>query len=92
MQHLVLVDPKGLRHIQFGYPKLSFYQTAKKIASRPLLKATSPDVHLHAFLLTTRLAELAHLGTATPGELAQRHILLQEEDRDGYIARLFAAF
>lgn len=92
VQHLVFVDPKGLRHIQPHDPKLSFYQTVKEIESRPLLKATGPDVHLHAFLLTaTRLAELAHLGTATPDELAQRHILLQEEDRDGYIARLFAA-
>jgi hypothetical protein len=92
MQHLMFVDPKGLRHIQPHDPKLSFYQAVKEIESRPLLKATSPDVHLHAFLLTaTRLAELAHLGTDTPNELAQRHILLQEEDRDGYIARLFAA-
>lgn len=92
VQHLLFVDPKGLRHIQSHDPKLSFCQTVKEIEGRSALKATGPDVHLHAFLLTaTRLAELAHLGTATPDELAQRHILLQEEDRDGYIARLFAA-
>ena len=86
MQHLVFVDPKGLRNLNPGDPKLSFYQTIKEIESRPALQTANPDLHLHAFLVTaTRLTELEHLGTATAEDLAERHILLQEECKDTYI-------
>ncbi|AHJ95532.1 hypothetical protein Hsw_PA0199 (plasmid) [Hymenobacter swuensis DY53] len=86
VQHLVFVDPKGLRNLKLNDPKLSFYQTIKEIESRPALQTANPNLHLHAFLVTaTRLTELEHLGTATPTELAERHILLQEECKDTYI-------
>ena len=85
MQHLLFVDPKSLRSLSLSNPKLNFYQTTQEIQARPNLQATNPNLRLHTFLVTaTRLADLEHLGADTAADLAERHILLQEECKDTY--------
>lgn len=85
VQHLIFVDPKGLRNLRPYDPKLDFYRTIKEIEAR----LADSNVHLHAYLVTeTRLRDLEHLGKLSKEELTERHILLREEDRDTYIGTM----
>ena len=85
IQHLVFVDPKGLRNLRLGDPKLQFYQTIKETEAR----LANPAIRLHAYLVTpTILDELTHLGAADANAFAEQHILLQQDARETYIPTL----
>lgn len=81
-QHVIFVDPKGLRNLELDGPKVEFYATIKEIEQR----LGDRSVHLHSFLVSTTASYTMKMlrGMDKPS-MAGRHILFQEEDQDTYI-------
>jgi len=81
-QHVVFVDPKGIRNIGKEDPKVQFYQTIKDIESR----LGDDDVMLHSFLVSnTPSFTMQMLWGMEKVEMQAKHIFFQEEDKDTYI-------
>ena len=81
-QHVIFVDPKGIRQIGATDPKVQFYQTIKEIQTR----LGDPKVNLHSFIVSNTPSHTMRLlwGMTKPA-MAERHILFQEEDKDTYV-------
>ena len=87
-QHVVFVDPKGIRNIGIGDPKIQFFKTIKRIEER----LGDPTVHLHSFIVAnTPSTTMRSLWSMEKGEMEAQHILFQLEDRATYIRALFDA-
>jgi hypothetical protein len=87
IQHVIFVDPKGIRQIGVTDPKVQFFQTIKEIEAR--LGAT--DVKLHSFIVSnTPSHTMRMLWNLTKQQLEQRHILFQEEDKDTYVRHMLS--
>jgi hypothetical protein len=81
-QHVVFVDPKGIRNIGASDPKVQFHQTIKEIESR----LDDPGVKLHSFIVSnTPSHTMRLLWGMDKTAMNARHIVFQEEDRDTYI-------
>jgi hypothetical protein len=86
-QHVIFVDPKGLQRVGPSDPKILFFETIKEIERR----LGDPSVSLHSYIVSvtpySAVKKLWTVGDARPSkeELADRHVLFQEEDRDTYI-------
>jgi hypothetical protein len=84
-QHVIFVDPKGIRNIGKDDPKIQFYQTIKDIEAR----LGDPQVILDSFIVSnTHSATMSMMWGMTKEEMEARHILFQEDDGDMYIKRL----
>ena len=84
-QHVVFVDPKGIRNLGPTDPKIGFYQTIKDIEKR-LSDAT---VRLESFIVSnTPSHEMKLLWGMEKTEMAKRHILFQGEDKETYVRKL----
>lgn len=84
-QHVVFVDPKGIRNLGPGDPKIGFYQTIKEIEKR--LK--DANVRLESFIVSnTPSHTMTMLWGMEKDQMAQRHILFQEEDKATYVRKL----
>ena len=84
-QHVVFVDPKGLRNIGFDDPKVRFFETVKEIEQR----LNDPRVVLDSFIVSnTPSLEIGKLWSASKADMERRHILFQGEDGDTYIGRM----
>ncbi len=82
MQHVVFVDPKGIRQIGLADPKVQFYQTIKDIESR----LGDPNVKLHSFLVSnTPSHSMRILWNMEKAEMQARHVVFQEEDKGTYV-------
>jgi hypothetical protein len=82
VQHVVFVDPKGIRNLGTADPKLEFYKTIKEIEQR----LGDGDVHLHSFIVSnTPSHTMQMLWGMDKAAMMARHILFQEEDRDSYV-------
>jgi hypothetical protein len=81
-EHVVFVDPKGIRNLGATDPKLQFHQTIKEIETR----LSNPAVLLHSFIISNTSSFTMQLqwGMDKPA-MQQRHILFQEEDKESYI-------
>lgn len=80
-QHVIFVDPKGLRQIGKTDPKIRFHKTIKEIEER--LGDTS--VRLESFIVaTTDGRALERLWDTTKSTLKDSHIVFQE-DRESYV-------
>lgn len=81
-QHIIFVDPKGLRYLKSDDPKIQFYKIIKGIEKR----LDNPAIHLNSFIISkTSSAEMCVLWQMQKHEMQNRHILFQEEDRENYI-------
>ncbi len=84
-QHVVFVDPKGIRNLGPSDPKISFYQTVKEIEKR----LSEPSVRLESFIVSnTPSHTMKMLWRMEKEEMAKRHILFQEEDKATYVRKL----
>jgi hypothetical protein len=84
-QHVVFVDPKGIRNLGPSDPKIGFYQTIKEIEER--LKVA--DVRLESFIVSSTAShEMTMLWGMGKDEMAKRHILFQGEDKATYVRKL----
>lgn len=85
VQHVIFVDPKGIRNIGATDPKIQFYQTIKEIESR----LGDPNVHLHSFIVSnTPSHTMRMLWGMTKPQMEQNHIIFQEEDKDTYVRNM----
>ena len=81
-QHVIFVDPKGLRNIGPQDPKIQFSKTIKEVEQR--LGDTS--VQLHSFIVSnTPFETMRKLWSLEKKEMEEQHVLFQEEDQDTYV-------
>ena len=81
-QHVVFVDPKGIRNLGPDDPKILFSETIKEIERR----LGDPSVRLESFIVSnTPSATMRRLWNMEKIAMQQRHILFQEEERDSYV-------
>ena len=81
-QHVIFVDPKGIRHLGPTDPKIQFHQTIKEIEQR----LGDPAVRLESFIVSnTPSHTMRMLWRMEKAEMQSRNILFQEEDRDSYV-------
>ena len=81
-QHVIFVDPKGIRHLGPTDPKIQFHETIKEIEAR----LGDAAVRLQSFIVSnTPSATMQMLWDMEKSEMQNRHVLFQEEDRDSYV-------
>ena len=81
-QHIVFVDPKGIRNLGPDNQKIQFYETIKEIEQR----LGDKNVLLHSFIVSnTPAATMRMLWRMKKSEMTARNILFQEEDKDTYV-------
>ena len=81
-QHVIFVDPKGIRHLPATDQKIRFYETIKEIEQR----LADPTVHLQSFIVSnTPSATMRMHWNMEKSEMQKRHVVFQEEDKDSYI-------
>lgn len=86
IQHVIFVDPKGLRNIHHSDPKVQFYQTIKEIEMR----LGDPNVKLHSFIVSnTPAIEMDMMRGYSKEMMEEMMILFQEEDKFTYIENMF---
>ena len=84
-QHVIFVDPKGIRHLGSSDPKIQFYKSIKQIEQR----LGDPTVSLHSFIVSnTPSSTMCGLWNMEKREMQERHVLFQEEDRDSYVGAI----
>lgn len=88
-QHIIFIDPKGIRNLGATDPKIQFYETIKEIEQR----LGDPGMSLQSFIVSnTPSATMRMLWNMEKREMQERHILFQEEDKDSYMERMFEEF
>lgn len=81
-QHVIFIDPKGIRNLGPTDPKIQFHETIKEIEQR----LGDPNVKLQSFIVSnTPSVTMRLLWNMEKSEMQKRHILFQEEDRDSYV-------
>jgi hypothetical protein len=81
-QHVIFVDPKGIRNLGPTDPKIQFYTTIKEIEQR----LGYASVHLESFIVSnTPSLTMRMLWSMDKPTMAARHILFQEEDKETYV-------
>lgn len=84
-QRVAFVDPKGIRNVGLQDPKIGFYETVKEIERR----LGNTDVSLDSFIVSNTPSHVMRKQWGIEkAEMARRHIVFQDEDRDGYIAAI----
>ena len=84
-QHVIFVDPKGIRNLGPTDPKIQFHETIKEIEQR----LGDPDVRLQSFIVSnTASATMQMLWNMRKSEMHERHVLFQEEDKDSYVRNM----
>jgi len=86
-QHVIFVDPKGIRNLGPSDPKIQFYATIKEIEQR----LGDANVRLESFIISnTASAMMRMLWGMEKTEMQARHVLFQEEDQDSYIRTMLS--
>jgi len=81
-QHVIFVDPKGIRNLGPDDPKIQFHETIKTIETR----LGDPNVHLESFIVSNTPSQtMEMLWRMEKDEMRGRNIVFQEEDKDSYI-------
>jgi len=81
-QHVIFVDPKGIRNLGATDPKIQFHETIKEIEAR----LGDSAVRLQSFIVSnTPSATMRMLWRMDKSEMQKRHVLFQEEDKDTYV-------
>jgi hypothetical protein len=85
VQHIIFIDPKGIRQVGQADPKVQFHQTIKEIEAR----LADPSVHLHSFIVSSTPSHTMRLlWGVDKSQMQEWHIVFQEEDRDTYIGEM----
>jgi len=83
-QHVMFVDPKGIRNLGPTDPKIEFYETIKEIEAR----LGDPDVRLQSYIVSnTPSATMRLLWNMEKSEMQKRHVLFQE-DKESYVGMM----
>jgi hypothetical protein len=88
IQHVIFVDPKGIRNLGPSDPKIQFHESIKEIEQR----LGDASVRLQSFIVSnTHSHTMTMLWNMEKREMQRRHILFQEEDSDSYIKSMIDA-
>ncbi len=86
-QHVLFVDPKGIRNLGPTDPKIQFYETIKEIEAR----LGDANVRLQSFIVSNTPSHVMQmLWDMEKAEMRRRHILFQEEDKSSYVESMLA--
>jgi hypothetical protein len=81
-QYIAFVDPKGIRNLGFGDPKIQFFQTIKDIERR----LGDSSVTLNSFIVSNTPSHTMRLLWAVDKpNMRSRNILFQDEDKATYV-------
>lgn len=81
-QHVMFVDPKGIRNLGPSDPKIQFHKTIKEIEQR----LGDGAVRLESFIVSnTSSATMQRQWDMKKEEMVSRHIVFQKEDKDSYL-------
>jgi hypothetical protein len=81
-QHVIFVDPKGIRNLGPSDPKIQFHETIKEIEQR----LGDANVRLESFIVSnTPSATMERQWNMKKADMQQRHVLFQEEDKYSYV-------
>ena len=84
-QHVIFVDPKGIRNLGATDPKIQFHETIKDIEQR----LGDGSVHLQSFIVSNTPSHTMRIRwNMEKPEMQRRHVLFQEEDRETYIGAM----
>ena len=87
-QHVAFVDPKGIRSVGLQDPKIGFHETIKEIEQR----LGDPDVVLESYIISNTPSHVMRKQWGIEkAEMAKRHIVFQDEDKDTYIGVVLQA-
>lgn len=87
-QHVIFVDPKGIRNLGPTDPKIQFHETIKEIEQR----LGDPAIRLQSFIVSnTPSHTMRMLWHMEKADMQKRHILFQEEDKDTYVRSMLEA-
>ena len=87
-QHVAFVDPKGIRSVGLQDPKIGFHETIKEIEQR----LGDPDVVLESYIISNTPSHVMRKQWGVDkSEMAKRHIVFQDEDKDTYIGVVLQA-
>ena len=87
-QHVIFVDPKGIRNLGATDPKIQFHETIKEIEAR----LGDSAVRLQSFIVSnTPSATMQMLWRMNKSEMQKRHVLFQQEDKYSYIGVMLNA-
>lgn len=92
-QHVIFVEPHGLRMESADSPKLKFFATIKGIEARVNIgRGENEKIELECFITTPTLMNQIDClpGAATIDDFAARHVLLMRND-SSYINRMLEA-
>ena len=85
-QHIVFIDPKGIRNLPKTDPKISFFETIKSIENR----LSDKTISLNSFIISnTPSYEMEKMWSLEKPEMESMNILFQEEDKDYYVRSMF---
>lgn len=86
-QFVTFIEPHGLLHEGPGSSKVQFHRRVKEVEKR----LGDPDVILNSFIISwTSFAQLKW--GVTQEELENMHVLFMNDDREGYVEKLFSSF
>lgn len=84
-QHIAFIDPKGLVRMDADHPKVRLATQIKEIEKR----LGDPNVRLDSFILSvTAFETVSRFWGMSKGEMANRHVLFMEEDRETYVGEM----
>jgi hypothetical protein len=84
-QHVVFVDPKGIRNLSPTDPKVQFCEEIKRIEQR----LGDSSVRLESFIVSnTPSAIMRMFWGMEKAEMERRHIVFQDEDKGSYVRRM----
>ena len=84
-QHVIFVDPKGIRNLGKEDPKIQFHAEIKTIERR----LGDANVLLHSFIVSNTPSHTMRLfWSMDKPAMTARHILFQEEDKDTYVRNM----
>src|SRR5690606_19971043 len=87
-QRVAFVDPKGIRNVGLQDPKIGFHETVKEIEQR----LGDPGVVLESFIVSNTPSHVMRKQWGIEkDQMAKRHIVFQDEDKDTYIAAVLKA-
>lgn len=87
-QHVIFVDPKGIRNLGPTDPKIQFHETIKEIEQR----LGDPAIRLQSFIVSnTPSHTMRMLWHMEKADMQKRHILFQDEDKDTYVRSMLEA-
>jgi hypothetical protein len=87
-QHVVFVDPKGIRNLGPTDRKIRFFETIKEIEQR----LGDPNVNLHSYIVSnTPSHTMQQLWGMDKAAMVASNILFQEEDQGTYVQTMLEA-